>query len=93
MVNECQLPVNQNLFSTKDVRTEKEAIQEATRCLGLHNCRSCELCRIFCPDLCITYNDAGQLSIDYQYCKGCGICAAVCPKGAIKMVLDKQENI
>jgi len=24
--------------------------------------------------------------IDYDYCKGCGICAEVCPKGCIEMV-------
>jgi pyruvate ferredoxin oxidoreductase delta subunit len=26
--------------------------------------------------------------IDLDYCKGCGICAAICPKGAIQMVLE-----
>ena len=42
-----------------------------------------------CPDLCITRNElTGQVEIDYDYCKGCGICAAVCPKKAIEMVQE-----
>ena len=27
--------------------------------------------------------------IDYDYCKGCGICAAECPCGAIAMVPEE----
>jgi ferredoxin len=26
-----------------------------------------------------------------DYCKGCGICASVCPKGAIQMVLEEGK--
>jgi 2-oxoacid:acceptor oxidoreductase delta subunit (pyruvate/2-ketoisovalerate family) len=69
---------------------KKESIKEAQRCLGLIECESCEICSLFCPDLCITRDEkAGEVQIDLDYCKGCGICASVCPKGAIKMVLDE----
>jgi 2-oxoacid:acceptor oxidoreductase delta subunit (pyruvate/2-ketoisovalerate family) len=69
---------------------KEESIKEAQRCLGLIECESCEICSLFCPDLCITRNEkAGEVQIDLDYCKGCGICASVCPKGAIKMVLDE----
>ncbi len=68
----------------------REVIREAKRCLGLRACESCEICSLFCPDLCITRNEAGAVQIDLSYCKGCGICAAVCPKGAIQMVLDRE---
>ncbi len=68
---------------------EETAVKEARRCLGNIRCEFCDLCRLFCPDLCITRNEnTGQIEIDYNFCKGCGICAAVCPKGAIKMVLE-----
>ncbi|MFC1931328.1 4Fe-4S binding protein [Chloroflexota bacterium] len=51
---------------------------------------TCKFCRLLCPDLAITRNgDKGKIEIDYDYCKGCGICAAICPQGAIKMVVDK----
>ena len=68
---------------------KKTAIQEAQRCLSLRECESCEICNLFCPDLCITRDEkTGEVRIDLDYCKGCGICAAVCPKGAIQMVLE-----
>jgi 2-oxoacid:acceptor oxidoreductase delta subunit (pyruvate/2-ketoisovalerate family) len=67
-----------------------EAVKEAQRCLGLRDCQSCEICSLFCPDLCITRDEkTGEVRIDLDYCKGCGICAAVCPKGVIQMVLEE----
>jgi len=69
---------------------EERAVKEAQRCLGNVQCESCDLCRLFCPDLCIIRGkDTGQIEIDYDYCKGCGICAVICPKGAIGMVLEE----
>jgi len=69
---------------------KEEAVKEAQRCLGLRECESCEICSLFCPDLCITRNEGtGEVLIDLDYCKGCGICASVCPKGAIQMVLEE----
>jgi len=53
-------------------------------------CHICDLCRLLCPDLAITRNGSrNQLEIDYSYCKGCGICIAVCSRDAIKMILEE----
>jgi 2-oxoacid:acceptor oxidoreductase delta subunit (pyruvate/2-ketoisovalerate family) len=69
---------------------EELSVREADRCLANNCCRSCDLCRYFCPDLCITRNEAtGEIEIDYNYCKGCGICAFICPKAAIRMVREE----
>ena len=78
-------------FATVESSFLKEkAIQEAQLCLSLRECESCENCSLFCPDLCITRNEkTGEVRIDLDYCKGCGICAAVCPKGAIRMELEE----
>jgi len=90
---EKALAVNRRLSGNSLVKLgfdEKTAIKEAERCLGNVQCESCDLCRIFCPDLCITRNkNTGQIEIDDNYCKGCGICAMICPKGAIRMVLEE----
>jgi len=41
-------------------------------------------------DFCIIGGkNADQIESNYNYCKGCGICAVVCPKGAIEMVLGE----
>jgi len=48
------------------------------------------MCRLLCPDLAITLNEkTGQIEIDLDFCKGCGICVAFCPKDAIEMELEK----
>jgi pyruvate ferredoxin oxidoreductase delta subunit len=49
-------------------------------------CISCMLCWVQCPDRSIKVDENGKVTgIDYFYCKGCGICAQVCPKKAIEM--------
>ncbi len=74
----------------EDGLLQREAIQEAKRCLGLRECEACDLCSLLCPDLCITRDEkTGEVLIDLNYCKGCGLCAAVCPKGAIQMVMEE----
>ena len=46
---------------------------------------------MICPDLAITKDpDSGRAVIDLAFCKGCGLCAEVCPKGAISMQLDQN---
>ncbi len=70
--------------------TAEEAVLEAKRCLSLGTCETCDVCSLLCPDLCITKDEStGKVKIDLDYCKGCGICAAVSPKSAIKMVREE----
>jgi 2-oxoacid:acceptor oxidoreductase delta subunit (pyruvate/2-ketoisovalerate family) len=52
-------------------------------------CISCLMCWKFCPEPCITMVD-GIPVIDYEYCKGCGICIEVCPKDAIEYKEEKK---
>ncbi len=57
-------------------------------------CTKCKTCWISCPDECIKATDE-EMSIDLKYCKGCGICADVCPVGAIERVpeLDFEGGV
>ncbi|MEM4663021.1 MAG: pyruvate synthase subunit PorD [Candidatus Diapherotrites archaeon] len=50
-----------------------------------NKCVKCGTCWAFCPDNSIKKNSDGTFSIDYEYCKGCGICANECPLKAIMM--------
>jgi len=53
-------------------------------------CISCLNCWIYCPDSSILVEDEKMSGIDYDHCKGCGICAQECPPKvqAIKMVSE-----
>jgi len=47
------------------------------------------ICWKFCPEPAILIKD-GKVLIDYDFCKGCGICCEVCPKKAISMQREKK---
>jgi 2-oxoacid:acceptor oxidoreductase delta subunit (pyruvate/2-ketoisovalerate family) len=67
---------------------ESTALFEARRCLSCGNCFSCDNCYGVCPDnAVIKLGEPGErYAIDYDFCKGCGLCVAECPSGAIEMV-------
>ena len=66
--------------------TEDNALYEARRCLSCGNCFECDNCYGICPDnAVIKLGPGNRFEFNYDYCKGCGICAAECPCGAIRM--------
>jgi len=67
------------------------ALFEARRCLSCGNCFSCDNCYGVCPDNAVIKlgRPGERYEIDYDYCKGCGICVAECPSGAIQMVPEE----
>jgi 2-oxoacid:acceptor oxidoreductase delta subunit (pyruvate/2-ketoisovalerate family) len=66
---------------------ESNALFEARRCLSCGNCFECDNCYGVCPDNAVIKLGPGKrFEFNYDYCKGCGLCAAECPCGAIKMV-------
>ncbi len=66
---------------------EGNAQFEARRCLSCGNCFECDNCYGVCPDNAVIKLGPGQrFEFNLDYCKGCGVCAAECPCGAIKMV-------
>ena len=65
---------------------ESNALFEARRCLSCGNCFECDNCYGVCPDNSVVKLGPGlRYEFDYDYCKGCGICAQECPCGAIRM--------
>lgn len=50
-------------------------------------CVNCLRCFFVCPDGVID-KSGDQLEIDYDYCKGCGICATECKFDAIEMIKE-----
>ncbi len=68
----------------------ENAKYEARRCMSCGNCFECDNCYGICPDNAITKlgPDKG-FEFKYDYCKGCGMCEAECPCGAIAMVPEE----
>jgi NADPH-dependent glutamate synthase beta subunit-like oxidoreductase len=68
---------------------ESNALFEARRCLSCGNCFECDNCYGVCPDNAVIKLGPGKrFEFNYDYCKGCGMCEAECPCGAIKMVAE-----
>ena len=57
--------------------------------LDVDRCITCYQCYMCCPDGVIFKKDK-VVDFDFDYCKGCGICAQVCPKNALSMVLENK---
>ncbi|MGQ9677859.1 MAG: 4Fe-4S binding protein [bacterium] len=53
-------------------------------------CKQCLMCWIYCPDSSILTRDGKVEGIDYEFCKGCGNCASICPAKAITMVKERK---
>ena len=68
---------------------ESSALYEARRCLSCGNCFECDNCFGVCPDNAVLKLGPGnRYEIDYEFCKGCGICVQECPAGSILMVSE-----
>jgi NADPH-dependent glutamate synthase beta subunit-like oxidoreductase len=76
-----------------------EAAAQAERCFNCGICNDCDNCRTYCPELAVTAFRAGRQDdwstepgpardINADYCKGCGICVAECPRCA--MIIKEQ---
>jgi len=72
-------------YKTGEWRTERPVWDK-------EKCSQCMLCFIFCPDNSIEVKDEKMVGIDYEHCKGCGICAKECPRAAICMETDPKYN-
>ncbi|MBK8577772.1 MAG: NAD(P)-binding protein [Candidatus Accumulibacter sp.] len=69
---------------------EGTALFEARRCLSCGNCFECDNCYGVCPDNAVIKLGPGKrFEFNYDYCKGCGMCVAECPCGAIKMEAEE----
>ncbi len=57
---------------------------EARRCLSCGVCNECDRCVTYCPEG-VLKRVGREFVFDYSYCKGCGVCAAECPRNVIFM--------
>lgn len=82
-----RLPVADRIKGFAEVEggfTESVSVKETERCFSCGVCDSCDNCWLVCPDVTISRKN-GEYQVNYDYCKGCGICKEECPRGAITM--------
>lgn len=73
-------------FETGDWRSNRPIFNKG-------KCIHCYFCWAYCPDTSITLDAEDKVSgIDYKHCKGCGICAEVCPTKPEKAITMAPEE-
>jgi Pyruvate/2-oxoacid:ferredoxin oxidoreductase delta subunit len=88
-IPEAPLEQRNNFEEIEKTITTEQAQKEACRCFKCGTCVFCDNCRVFCPELAITF-DGTRYHINYEYCKGCGVCVEECPRNAIHL---REVNI
>ncbi len=78
-------PGSSKKFKTGSWRTFKPRFIE-------ENCIQCLYCWIFCPDMAVRLENSKMVGFDFEFCKGCGICALECPgkKGNKAIVMEEE---
>ena len=56
--------------------------------LNTEKCIGCMQCYLYCPDGVISIENKKAV-IDYDFCKGCGICNKICKLNAIRMEAER----
>jgi 2-oxoacid:acceptor oxidoreductase gamma subunit (pyruvate/2-ketoisovalerate family) len=71
-------------FTYEEIHEGLPDTAEARRCLSCGVCNECDKCVTYCPEG-VLKRVGHEFHFDYTYCKGCGICAAECPRNVIYM--------
>jgi len=77
--------------SFEEVNLGLSGQEEAERCFSCGRCTQCDTCLVYCPEG-IIYRTGDGYRIDEEYCKGCGICVAECPRRAMDLN-DKSAEV
>jgi 2-oxoacid:acceptor oxidoreductase gamma subunit (pyruvate/2-ketoisovalerate family)/2-oxoacid:acceptor oxidoreductase delta subunit (pyruvate/2-ketoisovalerate family) len=91
----CEFEPGGAIIHTGNAYEKKTGTWRTERPVRLEkNCTDCMLCYRFCPDFSIVVNEecTEVLGIDYDHCKGCGICKAVCDFNAITMIPEARAK-
>ncbi len=89
-----RMKVDSSVSTFKEVNktiSDAQALEEVERCFSCGTCLHCDVCMTFCPDVAISKDEAGEYVIDYDHCKGCGICVNECPREAMELVEEETQ--
>ncbi len=74
-------------FHTGDWRSRVPIWQEK-------NCIQCMNCWAYCPDNAVIVKEGKRAEYNYDFCKGCGVCAEECPISTktLKAILKEDPD-
>jgi len=91
-----QLDIKERIKHFREVNKgliEEEAIKEMQRCFSCGLCTYCDNCYVFCPDNAVKRNKNSKgYYIDYDHCKGCGICVTECPRASLSLIKEIETE-
>ncbi|MHB8765289.1 MAG: FAD-dependent oxidoreductase, partial [Deferrisomatales bacterium] len=87
---DAHLPAGERVGSFAEVAlgaSEADARAEAGRCFYCGTCVECDRCRLYCPEASLLALGGGERGFrpDDDHCKGCAVCAAVCPRDVLTL--------
>ncbi len=100
----ASVPPERAIASFREIESPLDAAGatiQAERCFNCGICNDCDNCRTYCPEAAVAALRAGRQDdwsteagpareINSDYCKGCGICVAECPRCA--MIIEEQQS-
>lgn len=81
-----ELPVGPN-FQCGHLIDVSSGMRSFRPIIDTEKCTKCMRCFLLCPDGAID-KSGDVMEIDYDYCKGCGICAHECALKAISIIKE-----
>ncbi|UCD74769.1 MAG: FAD-dependent oxidoreductase [Phycisphaerales bacterium] len=78
------MPPEERRFSYEELREGLPDTAEARRCMSCGVCNECDKCITYCPEG-VLRRVGHEFHFDYEYCKGCGVCVAECPRNVTYM--------
>lgn len=88
VINTAQSDRNYSLFSSFSASTASWRVEKPVYNSDI--CIHCQNCWTFCPDSAILSEDKKMQGIDYDHCKGCGVCADVCPTNPKSLIMYEE---
>ncbi|MDR0819123.1 MAG: 4Fe-4S binding protein [Oscillospiraceae bacterium] len=84
--NPAEIP-NSTAFKAGYLVTKNAGWRSVRPVIDAGKCVKCQQCYLYCPDGTIS----PEIAVDYDFCKGCGICAKACRLGAITMIPERGD--